>query len=71
MFFVLSRAWDKQKILSPQESNLKLLDSASDALPLIYKDSTVSEVYYEVHMTRALHTARISNVDSVIFLTWK
>ena len=28
MFFVFSRAWDKQKILSPQESNLRLLDSA-------------------------------------------
>ena len=28
----------------------------------------VSEVYYEVHMTRVLHTARISNVDSVMFV---
>ena len=28
----------------------------------------VSEVYYEVHMTRVLHTARIGNVDSVIFV---
>ena len=27
----------------------------------------MSEVYYEVHMTRVLHTARISNVDSVMF----
>ena len=25
-------------------------------------------VYYEVHMTRVLHTARISNVDSVLFV---
>ena len=40
----------------------------SDALPLSHRDSTVSEVYYEVHMTRVLHTARISNVDSVMFL---
>ena len=39
-----------------------------DALPLSHKDSTVSEVYYEVHMTRVLHTARISNVDSVLFV---
>ena len=31
----------------------------SDAL-LSHRDSTVSEVYYEVHMTRVLHTARIS-----------
>ena len=40
----------------------------SDALPLSYRDSTVSEVYYEVHMTRVMHTARISNVDSVMFV---
>ena len=39
--------------------------------PMLYHwatDSTVSEVYYKVHMTRILHTARISNVDSVIFV---
>ena len=28
----------------------------------------MSEVYYEVHMTRVLHTAGISNVDSVMFV---
>ena len=39
----------------------------SDALPLSYKDSTLSEDYYEVHMTRVLRTARIRNVDSVMF----
>ena len=27
----------------------------------------VREIYYEVHMTRFLHTVRISNVDSVMF----
>ena len=40
----------------------------SEALPLSHRDSTVSEVYYKVHMTRVLHTARISNVDSVMFV---
>ena len=40
----------------------------SDALPLSHRDSTVSEVYYEVHMTHVLHTARISNVDSFMFV---
>ena len=39
----------------------------SDALPLSHRDFTVREVYYEVHITRVLHTARISNVDSVMF----
>ena len=38
----------------------------SDALS--HRDSTVSEVYYEVHMTRVLHTARISSADSVMFV---
>ena len=37
----------------------------SDALPLSHRDSTVSEVYYEVYMKRVLHTARIGNVESV------
>ena len=32
------------------------------------RDSTVSEVYHKVHMTRVLHTARISNVDGVMFV---
>ena len=40
----------------------------SDALPMSHGDSTASEVQSEVHMTRVLHTARISNVDSVMFL---
>ena len=39
-----------------------------DALPLSHRDSMVREVYYEVHMTRVLHTTRISNVDSVMFV---
>ena len=33
-----------------------------DALPLSHRDSTVSEVFYEVH------TAGSSNVDSVMFV---
>ena len=40
----------------------------SDATLLIHTDSTVSEVYYEIHMTRALHTARIRHDDSVMIL---
>ena len=34
-------------------------------------ETMVSEVYYEVHMTRVLHTARIGNVYSVIFVNTK
>ena len=42
--------------------------SRSDALPLSHRDSTVTEVYHEVHLTRVLHTAKINNVDSVMFV---
>ena len=39
--------------------------------PMLYHwatDSTVSEVYYEVHVTRVLYTVRVSNVDSVMLV---
>ena len=52
----------------PEDSNLRPLDLHSDALPLSHRDSTVSKVYYKIHMTDVLHTARISNVDSVTFV---
>ena len=32
-----------------------------------FSHSTASELYYEVHITRILRTARISNVDGVMF----
>ena len=47
-------------------SNLRI--PRSDALPLSHRDTTVSGVYYEVHMTRVLHTVRISSADSVMFV---
>ena len=69
MFFSLVTGVGWRKILSPhEESNLRPSDLLSDALPLSHRDSSVNEVYYEVYMTRVLHTARISNVDSVMFL---
>ena len=40
----------------------------SDALPLSHRDTTVSGVYYKVHMTSVLHAARISSVDVVVFV---
>ena len=36
-----------------------------------FSHSTVSELYYEVHITRILRTARISNVDGVMFVDRK
>ena len=69
MCFRLVTSVGQRNILSPhEESNLRPSDLRSDVLALSHRDSSVSEVYYEVHMTRVLHTARISNVDSVMFL---
>ena len=45
--------------------------SRSSALPLSHRDSTESEVCYKVHVTRVLHTARISNIDNVMFVDRK
>ena len=41
---------------------------SKDKIPLRHRDHTVSEVYYKVHMGRVLHTARISNVNSTMFV---
>ena len=59
----------KKKFWVPiRNRTLDLRIPRPDALPLSHRDSTVSEVYYEVHMTRVLHTAGISNVDGVMFV---
>ena len=72
MFFRLVTSVGQRKILSPcEELNLRPSDLRSDVLPLSHKESSVSGIYYEVLMTRVLHTARISNVDSVMFLREK
>ena len=69
MFFVLSRAWDKEKFWVPMRNRASdRRIPRSDALTLNHRDFTVSEVYYEVYMTRVLYTARIRNFDSVMFL---
>ena len=48
--------------------NLRPTDSALPRFTSEHRDSSVSEVYYEVHMTRVLHTARISDVVNVMFV---
>ena len=69
MFFVLSRVWDKEKILSPnEESNLRPTDSAprcsTTGPQRLYGEHGLLRSQY---MTRVLHTVRISNLDSVMF----
>ena len=69
IFFVLSRAWDKEKNSeSPRGIEPQTFGFAFQRFTTSHRDSSVSEVYYEVHTTRVLHTAWISNVDSVMFL---
>ena len=46
--------------MSNRTSDLR--NPRSDALPLMHRDFTVSEVFYEVHMTHVLRSARIINV---------
>ena len=67
MFFRLVTSVGQRKN-SESPSDFRI--SRSDVLSLSHRDSTVSEVYYEVHMTHVilLHTARISNVDSFMFV---
>ena len=70
MFFVLSRAWDKEKVLSlHEESNLRPSDSAlrcstSEPQSLSGEQGPLRSSY----MTHVLHTTRISYVDSVVFV---
>ena len=61
---LLSRAWNKEKILNPhQESNSDLRILRSDALPLSHRDYGEQDL-----MIRVLHAAKISNVNSVMFV---
>ena len=51
---------------SPQRNRTSdLRIPRSDALPLSHRDSTVSEVYYEVHMTRVL-TLLLFGLSSIV-----
>ena len=51
MFFVLSRAWHKDKILNPMRNrNSDLRIPRSDALLLSSRDFMMSEAHYEVHI---------------------
>ena len=62
------RGTKKEKLVPVRNQTSDLRIPRSDALPLSHRDSTVSDVYHEVHMTCVLYTARISNIDSVMFV---
>ena len=66
IFFVLSRAWDKEKIQSHyKESNLRPSDSV---LRCSNQWATETPLWARSIMTCILHTARIGNVESVMFV---
>ena len=50
-FFALSRAWDKEKNLSPhEESNVRPSDPSLNTLLLSRRDSMVSAGHYKVNI---------------------
>ena len=51
-----------------EESNLRPSDSAIQCSTTEPQRLCGDEVYYKVHMTHILHTAGISNVNSIIFV---
>ena len=67
-FRLVTSVGQRKNSESHEESNLTPSDLRSGALALSHRDSSVSEVCNEVHMTRVLHTARISNDDSMMSL---
>ena len=69
MFFRPVTSLEQRKIRVPMRNRTSdLRIPRSDALPLSHRDSTVSEVYYKVHMTRVLSIAWIINVHRVMFV---
>ena len=65
---VLSRAWDKEKILFPMRSRTsdrRILRSY--ALPLSHRDSMVGKAYYEVH---ARHVSCILLRSAMSMASW-
>ena len=69
MFFVLSQMWNKEKILSPyEESNLRHSDTTLQCSTAELQRLNGERVYYKVLKIHVLHTARISNVGSIMFV---
>ena len=68
-FFHVIVSMGQKKILSPhEESNPRPSDSMLLCSTTEPQRLHSEQVYYEVHMTHILHTARVSNVDSVMFV---
>ena len=65
MFIRLVTSVGQRKRVPTRNRTSDLRIPRSDALPLSHRDSTVSEVYYEVHMTRVL-TLLLFGLSSIV-----
>ena len=67
-FHLVTSVGQRKNSESPQEIKPQTFRFCALILYLSHRDSTVSKVYYKVYMTHVLHTARISNVNNIMFV---
>ena len=67
-FRLVTSVGQRKNSESPQEIKPQTFRFCALILYLSHRDSTVSKVYYKVCMTHVLHTARISNVNNIMFV---
>ena len=67
-FCLFTSVGQRKNSESPQEIKPQTFRFCALILYLSHRDSTVSKVYYKVCMTHVLHTARISNVNNIMFV---
>ena len=67
-FRLVTSVGQRKNSESPQEIKPQTFRFCALILYLSHRDSTVSKVYYEVCKTHVLHTARISNVNNIMFV---
>ena len=67
-FRLVTSVGQRKNSESPQEIKPQTFRFCALMLYLSHRDSTVSKVYYKVCMTHVLHTARISNVNNIMFV---
>ena len=67
-FHLVTSVGQRKNSESPQEIKPQTFRFCALILYLSHRDSKVSKVYYEVCKTHVLHTARISNVNNIMFV---
>ena len=67
-FHLVTSVGQRKNSESPQEIKPQTFRFCALILYLSHRDSTVSKVYYVVCKTHVLHTARISNVNNIMFV---